>query len=232
MLGVGRECRAVEILGEELFGRAAGLILIHRVEAEASPSGFAAFDDEGRGVGFELISVRPDPAVFCLLERKGERFERFVGAEPDVFVRAQIDVDAEVIGVECAPLGIRAVAGKDEIVLREQRFIGFDFGAERELYAEFARAILQDVEQTLPSDADKAVAGRGDGLAVYVDVNVVPMGEARFDLVGALGIVGAEVFHRLIGEDDAPAERVAGIVALEHDDLVPRVAQLHRDRED
>ena len=46
------------------------------------------------------------------------------------------------------------------------------------------------------------------------------------------GIVGAEVLHGLVGEDDAPAERVARIVALEHDDVVPRVAQLHGDGED
>ena len=84
----------------------------------------------------------------------------------------------------------------------------------------------------LSADADEAVAGRGDGLAVDVDVDVVPVREAGFDLIGALGIVGAEVLHGLVGEDDAPAKRVARIIAFEHDDVVPRVAQLHGDGED
>ena len=73
-----------------------------------APGGFAAFDDEGRGVVVELVGVGPDPAVFGLLEREGEGFERFVGAEPDVLVRADVDVDAEVLGVgACAALSWR-----------------------------------------------------------------------------------------------------------------------------
>src|SRR5262245_26859364 len=94
------------------------------------------------------------------------------------------------------------------------------------------RAILQDVQQALASYADEAVTGGRDPLAVDVDVNIVPMGKTSLDLVCALGIVGAQVLHGLVGEDDAPAERVARIVALEHDDIVPRIAQLHGDGED
>ena len=45
------------------------------------------------------------------------------------------------------------------------------------------------------------------------------------------GIVRHQILDRLVGEDDAPAERVVGPVALEEVDLVRRVAQLHRDRE-
>ena len=45
------------------------------------------------------------------------------------------------------------------------------------------------------------------------------------------GSLAGEVLDRLVGEDDAPAERDAGRVALEHIDLVRRVAQLHRDGE-
>src|SRR5690606_31301595 len=88
------------------------------------------------------------------------------------------------------------------------------------------------VEEALAADADKAMTAGGDGLPVNMDVDIVPMRETGFDLVGADGIVGAQVLHRLIGEDNAPAEGVARIVALEHDDVVPRVAQLHGDGED
>ena len=47
-------------------------LLAHRVEAEPPPGGFRAFDDEGRGLGVELVGVRPDPAVLGLLEDEGE----------------------------------------------------------------------------------------------------------------------------------------------------------------
>ena len=45
------------------------------------------------------------------------------------------------------------------------------------------------------------------------------------------GIVGHQILDRLVGEDDAPAERVVGPVALEQVDVVRGIAQLHRDRE-
>src|SRR5262245_24686991 len=58
------------------------------------------------------------------------------------------------------------------------------------------------------------------------------MGKPGFDLGGALGIVGAEVVHGLVGEDDAPAERIARLVTLEHDDVMRGIAQFHGDGED
>src|SRR3546814_951611 len=97
-----------------------------------------------------------------------------------------------------------------------------------EIEAEFARPLLQDIEQALAADADEAVARRADAIAVDVDVDIVPMGELALDDLAADGIVGHQVLDRLVGEDDAPAERVVGQVALEQIDLVARIAQLHR----
>src|SRR5207253_3193040 len=48
---------------------------------------------------------------------------------------------------------------------------------------------------------------------------------------GRLRVVGGQILDRLVGEDDAPAERHARRVALEHLDLVRGVAKLHRNRE-
>jgi hypothetical protein len=45
------------------------------------------------------------------------------------------------------------------------------------------------------------------------------------------GIVRHQIVDRLIGEDDSPAERVVGPVALVEIDLVRGVAKLHRDGE-
>ena len=51
------------------------------------------------------------------------------------------------------------------------------------------------------------------------------------DRRGARRVVLPEILERLVGEDHAPAEGVVGAVALEHEDVVRRIAQLHRDRE-
>jgi hypothetical protein len=57
------------------------------------------------------------------------------------------------------------------------------------------------------------------------------MGELVADDRAARRVVGHQILDRLIREDDAPAERVVGPVALEQVDLVRGVAQLHRNRE-
>jgi hypothetical protein len=57
------------------------------------------------------------------------------------------------------------------------------------------------------------------------------MGELAGDDPGGRGVVGHEVFKRLVGENDAPAEGYAARVALEHVHVMGGVAQLHRDRE-
>src|SRR3546814_9024551 len=97
-----------------------------------------------------------------------------------------------------------------------------------EIEAEFARPLLQDIEQALAADADEAVARRADAIAVDVDVDIVPMGELALDDLAADGIVGHQFLDRLVGEDDTPAERDVGQVALEQIDLVARIAQLPR----
>ena len=87
-----------EIFGEYPLAGPAILVLAHRAEAEFLPGLVRTFDDEGRGIGIELIGVRPDPAVFGLFEDEGEGVVEFlVGAEPDEFVLALLDGRLEVI---------------------------------------------------------------------------------------------------------------------------------------
>src|SRR5262249_12787101 len=154
----------------------------------------------------ELVGVRPDPAVLSLFKRESERLERFVGAEPDVFVGADVDVDLEVVAKGFAEFAIGAVAGDDEVVIRKQRRLDLDLSAKFQPHPKLAGAILQNVQESLSADADEAMTRRSDGLTMNVDVDVVPMREAGFDLRGAVGIIGAEIVHGLVGEDDAPAE--------------------------
>src|SRR4051812_29226002 len=64
-----------------------------------------------------------------------------------------------------------------------------------------------------------------------MDLDIVPMREFIADHRAGDGIVRHQVLDRLVGEDDAPAERVVGPVPLEEVDLVRGLAQLHRNRE-
>ena len=64
-----------------------------------------------------------------------------------------------------------------------------------------------------------------------VDVDVVPMGEFVGDDLARDGVIGHQVLDRLVGEDDALAEGDSLGIALEHMDVVTRVAKLHRDGE-
>ena len=152
-------------------------------------------------------------------------------AEPEELVAADLDVDSEMRLVAVADAAVGAVGGDDEVVAGPVGEVGARLMLEMEVHAELAGALLQDVEQPLAADADEAVAGRADRLAVDMDVDIVPMGELAGDDRARDGIVGHQILDRLVGEDHAPAERVVGPVALEQVDLVRGIAQLHRDRE-
>ena len=64
-----------------------------------------------------------------------------------------------------------------------------------------------------------------------MDVDVVPVTERGEDLGVGFGVRRFEVAERLVGEDDAPAERVVRQVALDDGDLVPRVGLFQQQRE-
>ena len=231
MAGVGDEGVAVEIFGEEVFAQGNGFVLVHPVEAEAGPGFRRHFDDEGRETLAEAIGVGPDPAGRRLLESEGEGVEDLVGAEPEEAVAPRLDVDVEMLFVGVSDAAVGAVGGDDEVVAGPVVEVRARLMFEADIDAEIPGALLQDREQALPADADEAVAGRAYRGAVDVDVDIVPMGEFLADDRARDGVVGHEVLDRLVGEDDAPAERVVGAVALEQVDIVRGVAQLHRNGE-
>ena len=118
MFGIAHQRVAVQPVGEEGLGRAAGPGLVHPLEAEASPGGLGAFDDEGRCPRFELVGVRPDPAVRRLDEGECEGVEGPGRAQPDVFVGAHVDIDAEDLGCVVADPAVQAVCGDDDVCLQ------------------------------------------------------------------------------------------------------------------
>jgi hypothetical protein len=104
--------------------------------------------------------------------------------------------------------------------------------AEQDLDAERLGATLQDVEEDLARQAGETVTARGHDLAAIMDIDGVPVGEAPRDLAVCLGIGRGDVAERLIGEHDAPAERVLRAVALDDDDPMRRIEALHQDGEE
>ena len=94
------------------------------------------------------------------------------------------------------------------------------------------RALLQEQQQPHAADAAEAVAAR-DGAHAMVDRRRCRPSRrsARGSRRRSSGRCARRLLERLVGQHDAPAERVVGRVALEHDHLVRGIAQLHRDRE-
>ncbi|MNN23186.1 hypothetical protein D3C81_1365740 [compost metagenome] len=177
--------------------------------------------------------MRLEPAVLGLLEGERERVEQLVRAEPDEAALAGVDIRREGLGVARADAAVDAIARNHQVgpVLARQRLVIGHIGLEHELHAQRLAARLEDVQQPLAADADKAVAARADGAAADMDVDVVPVVERGVDLARALGVGLAQVFQRGVGEHHAPAKRVVRPVALHHHHLVGGVLQLHQQPE-
>ena len=186
--------------------------------------GVGRLDDERAHRVAVRVRVDLDDAALGLLDHELERVEDVVGAEPGV--RGLAAVQRRLEAVALAQRAVDAVGGDHQVA--------FELGhlaAEAQLDAERRRARLQDVQQLLAAERREPVPAAGHHLVAVVDVDVAPADEAARDLVVALGIGRLERGQRLVGEDDAEAERVVGRVALVDHDLVGGVEPLEQDRE-
>ncbi|MBX9460536.1 MAG: hypothetical protein KL785_04955 [Brevundimonas sp.] len=176
--GVAHQGVAAQPVGEQGLGLAAGLILVHGVETEAAPGRLGAFHDEGRGARFELVGVGPDPAVRGVDEGEGEGVERLFRTQPDIFVGPHVDVDAEHLGIVVAHPAVSAPSAATMMSASSARMSATSLWKRRSTPSDRA-AFVQDRQQSLPADAREAVAAGADGLAVDMDVDVVPVDERR-----------------------------------------------------
>ena len=224
--GVRHQLVAVEVFGEQVLAEGDRFLGAHPAEAGLEPHVLRGFDDEGRGVAVELVGVRLEPAVVGLLEGEGEGVEQLARSKPDEPALADLDVGLEGSGVFVADEAVDAVGGDDQIGV-ESLFVAHLL-LEHELDAERLAARLQDVKKMLAADAGKAMAARGDGAALEVDVDVVPTAERTGDLLVGLRVRRTQITERLIGEHDAPAESVVRPVPLQYADVVGRIALLHQ----
>ena len=197
MARVGHQPVPGEPPPEQLLTRGDRSLEIEPVEARVPPRPLIALDDERGGALIEAIAVRLEHAVFVFDEIERECFERKRGAEPDVSGRPHVEVGLEMRSVPRAHRTVHAVGGDDQIQVSEAEtgqvaLVGdFRLGAQR--HAESGGSLLQDVQEPPAGDARESVAARRDHPSMDVDVDVVPMGEARDDLIAGLRISGAEV---------------------------------------
>ena len=231
--GIAHERVAVEVLGKQPLAEGDAPLLAHLVDAVRLPHRFGCLDNEGGGVGVELVGVRLEPAMLGLLEGKGEGVEGLLRAQPHEAAQARVDVGLEGRFVACADAAVEAVAGDHEVgvVLPCQGLVVGDLGLENEVHAQLVAAVLQDVEQALAADADEAVAAGAHAAALEEHLDVVPVVERVAHGLGR-GRVGAlQIAQRLVREHHTPAEGVVGPVALDHGHLQRRETALHEQAE-
>jgi hypothetical protein len=102
---------------------------------------------------------------------------------------------------------------------------------EHQLHAQFFAALLQDVEQAPAPDAAKSVAAGGDGAALEVDVDIVPVVKRLQDGARALRVGLDQVAQGLVGKHHTPAKGVVRTIAFDHGDLVRRILLFHQQAE-
>ena len=162
------------------------------------------------------------------IEREGVKTS--FRSQPDVAVGPHDNVGFEDLRISFANPRIYAIGGDNEIRVGELQ-VGFDVALENKFDAEGLAAALQDVEQLLAPDADEAVARSALARSLEDQLDVVPMVEGVGDLGGAFGIGGAHCLHHRVRENDAPAERVIWLVALDHGDGMLGKTALHQQTE-
>jgi hypothetical protein len=162
-----------------------------------------------------------------------ERIELLFRAEPHEAAAARLDGRLKRGRVARPGAAVDAVGRDDEVrlVARGCRLVVLHVGLEHELHAQFLAALLQDVQQALAADAAEPVAAGRDALALEEDVDVVPVIERLQDAARRRLVGRDEVRERLVGEYDAPTERVVRPVAFDDDDAVRRILLLHQQGE-
>ena len=194
MTRVGHQVMALQCVFEHMFAKCDGLLLIGPVQTMCQPDMFRTLDDERGGVLVELVDVCLKPAMLGFLEVKGEGIVKSVCAQPDISVRAGDDVRLEDVLILCSDAGVDPVTGDNQVsVWIIQVRVGFGF--KHQLDPESLAASLQDVEQLFAADADEPMSPGSDGAPLEQQLNVVPMIECIFDLIGCFDIPLPHVFH-------------------------------------
>jgi hypothetical protein len=162
------------------------------------------------------------PTVFGPTKIKGECIKQFVCAKPNIAVGAYDQVWAKC-RVAIAKLRIDPVCSDDEVGIGKFQ-IAVHVPFKGQFDAQLLAARLQNVQQFLAPDANKAVTAGAHASALDTNLDIVPMIEGGFNLPGRFQIAGAHVFHGCVRKYHSPSKRIVGAITL--DDLDPVVAIL------
>ncbi|MNQ88165.1 hypothetical protein D3C85_1034200 [compost metagenome] len=231
--GVADQCIAVQPGREQFFAIGNAFFLAHLLDAGSLPGFLGRLDDEGRHAVFVAVGMRLEPAVLGLDEGEGEGVEHLLGAQPDKAAAALVDVGVEGVGVAGADLAVDAVGGNDEVgvVFPGDGLVVLDEVFKHQLHAHVFATRLQDVQQLLAANADKAVAAAADAAAFEMDVDVIPMVECIANGLSGNGVCLAQVLHGGVGEHHAPSKSVIRTIAFDDGDVVGGVLQFHEQTE-
>ena len=228
---IGHECAALEPVLEHLLAHRDRLRQLHLVHPRATPRPLGHLHDHRRPILVEAIRVEIEPPPLGLLEVEGERVELGGAAEPDEAITAALDVRLEHRLVLLARDRRHAIRRDHEVVVGGVVVGVGHLGLEAQMHAELRRPPLQNLQQRDARDSAEAMAARGDRAPLEVHIDIVPVTERIRDRRVRLRVGIPETGHRLVGEDDAPAEGVVRAVTLDHGDIAGWVGLLRDDRE-
>lgn len=202
----------------------------HRSSPAARPDLLAHLDDDGGGVGGVRVGVQLHHAVRGLGDLEAEGGQGEVGGQPDVAAAVGGDARREHLRVG-GPGGTAHPVGGDHQIVGGGQFVRGRRGlTEAQIDTECAAALVQHREQPTPFEGGEAVAAGGEGASAVQDLDVVPPHE-----LGAQGGVHLRVgvldpAQRLVGEDDAEAERLVRAPTFVEGDLAVRVQAFEQRR--
>jgi hypothetical protein len=149
----------LDLSGRQDLGAALDrLPFLQLVESGGPPHLLPHLDDDGGGVGRVRVAVQLHHPVLGLGDLEAEGVEGEVGGEPDVAAVVRGHMGPEHIRVSLPGGAVHAVGGDDEVVrLREPGRVR-RLGAEAQLDAEVAAALLQDFEEPLSAQCRETVA--------------------------------------------------------------------------
>ena len=133
--------------------------------------------------------------------------------------RAPVDRRLELRCEALAHAAVGAVRGQNEISRRQPGRV--DLGLETQHDAQLGRPLLQDAQELAARDAAEAVA-RSSGCALPRKKMSMSVQYANRDVIARWVSGSASSKSPSVSSEkhDAPAERVVGLVALAHRDLV------------
>ena len=110
---VAHQAMPVQILAEHFLAKSDRCFPVRPIQPCREPGLLARLDDECAGVSIETVGVKLEPAPGRLLERKGERIQQAMRAEPDVSALAHVDIGLKVLGVLASQDAVGTVRSDD-----------------------------------------------------------------------------------------------------------------------